>query len=557
MTDEYHRGPSTAELKKLQRLRQLKGELERRDLEKHKSGYIDFVTTILKVPLTPAQRVLGAVCFDGVDPENMSAEDQVLAEKLFGPVKRFPAETRNAVFAVAGARAGKTYLFSLRLLHLALTVDLSTLAPGEQPLGVVVAPSLKIAEQGMRYIIGALNSVPALRSMAVDKMTPMKVRIKRGDEIVAIEPRAASSKGVSTRGFSIIGAMIDEVAFLRDEDSSIPDTEIYNSIFVRMLPGAQMLCPSTPWIQRGLLYNRFKENFGHPITAVVAHCPTLVLLDTPRNRFAIDNARRDDPERAIREYDAEFVSGAVEQFFEPAWIDRSIDNNLLIPRDPQPGDVTKAGADFAFEGDSSAFVAVHSRGGVHMVADILEKRPSSGEPLRPSEVVADFARRCEENHTPWVCADAHYRQAIQEYLTEYGLFLVDAPSAPEEAFVTTRILLHQGLIRLPRHPRLLAQMREVQARRTPGGKISILLPRHKAGGVSVGHCDIVSALVLAVHQACGGMIPEAEPDPDSPEGRQLLNQRMMEARRQERMSDYNERTGPWYKVPPGQRIRVR
>ncbi len=94
--------------------------------------FTEFCTQVLRVALTPGQLVLCKIAFDGLEPGDLKGRERELARKIFGDVDRIPPEARHVLIAVVGARAGKSYILAaLRLLHLALTVSLDTLAPGE------------------------------------------------------------------------------------------------------------------------------------------------------------------------------------------------------------------------------------------------------------------------------------------------------------------------------------------------------------------------------------------------------------------------------------------
>ena len=73
--------------------------------------------------------------------------------------------------------------------------------------------------------------------------------------------------------------------------------------------------------------------------------------------------------------------------------------------------------------------------------------------------------------------------------------------------------MHEGRIKLPKNPRLIRQLKEVVAKPTPGGGLSITSPRRKGAG----HGDLVSALVLAIWEA-----KRAVPDA----GREVREQQM-------------------------------
>ncbi len=170
---------------------------------------------------------------------------------------------------------------------------------------------------------------------------------------------------------------------------------------------------------------------------------------------------------------------------------------------PKSGDVVTAGADLAFRSDSSSLVIVHTRVGIRYVAEVLELRPQKGIPLKPSEVCAKFAERMKAHGASHVLADQHYRETLDEYLNAAGLVYVPAPNRPADAYVRTRVLLRQGVVRLPDHPRLLQQMKEVTGRPLAGGGLSIVQNRWRSGG----HGDLLSAMVLALYATGGDETP--------------------------------------------------
>jgi hypothetical protein len=520
----------------LERLGKIRAEQERRALKGSGVGtFIHFAYDLCKIQLTLAQRVIGKVAFDRVQPKDLSPEELEMFHKLFGKdVHEIPPHVYSLYTVVAGVRASKTYIAAIRLLHLALTVDISTLAPGEDGFVFIISTSLANAKQAMRYILGAINTVPGLRSMVVGKPTPQCIRIRRGEKCITIEPRAAAKSGTGSRGFSLLSCLLDEAAMMRGIEYAVSDIEISNSMYTRLMPGGQMIVASSPWVKSGLLWSNFERDFNHPVVGLCAHAPTLTVLDTPRNRLIYEQSKAEDPDRAAREYEAEFVGSEAESFFDPIAIDRSIDPELPVHgyRDPQPGDVVKMGADFGFSQDSSAAAVIHMRGGVYSTAEICEIRPEKDEPLKPSDVVRKFAEVATRHSITYMSADMHYKQAIIETLNEFGISFIDAPKAPSDAYVAARLLLNQGQIRIPKHPRFIAQLREIRSKRDTGGAVRMILPRSNGG-----HCDIVSAWVLSIWQACGQTMPHSDPDLNTPEGRLWLNEKLREDRRQDKYRD--------------------
>ncbi|HEY4156721.1 MAG TPA: hypothetical protein VGM29_01445, partial [Polyangiaceae bacterium] len=179
-------------------------------------SYTRFVASI-GVKLTRPQLALCLVAFDGLEPKQLRGDLRRYARIIFGNVETIPARARRVLVAVCGARGGKTYtLGALRLLHLAVTVSLATMAPGERAVGLIVAPTLKLAHQCLRYVSGAVGQSEELSSYVVSDTAEVIVLDLPGGR-VSIECAAASSGGVSLRGRSLVGAVLDECAFFYDD----------------------------------------------------------------------------------------------------------------------------------------------------------------------------------------------------------------------------------------------------------------------------------------------------------------------------------------------------
>jgi hypothetical protein len=298
--------------------------------------------------------------------------------------------------------------------------------------------------------------------------------------------------------------VLDECAFFRDESYAVNDAEVFKAVAPRVMAGGQLVVSSTPWAESGLLYELWRANHGEPTTCLVAHAPTTLLRPDARTLAMVERERERDPDNAAREFDATFMTAGSGLFFDGVAIDRAVDPSLVLPLTPATGTLVACGADFGFRSDSSALVIVHkTTGGALVVADIMEKRPERGAPLQPGEVVRSFAEVVKRHKSNYVRSDGHYREAIAENLEKHGLYFEPAPEGATgkvETYTTARTLLHDGRVKLPNHPRLLKQLREVVSRPTPGGGLSISSPRWRNGG---GHGDLVSALVIALHERGG------------------------------------------------------
>src|SRR5262249_30644541 len=130
---------------------------------------------------------------------------------------------------------------------------------------------------------------------------------------------------------SLVGAVMDESAFFRDEDHSVNDAEIFHAVAPRVMPEGQVILASTPWAQGiGLLYDLFSANHGAPRTAVAAHAPTLLLRNDARTAAMVERERERDPDNAAREFDAKFMSSGAGLFFDPSAVDAAVDRLAAI-----------------------------------------------------------------------------------------------------------------------------------------------------------------------------------------------------------------------------------
>ena len=452
----------------------------------------------LGVTLTAGQTELARVAFDGGSP--VGSADAV---SLFGGVVDVPVGARGVVAAVCGARAGKSYvLVALRLVFGMLVRDLSSMAPGQRAVALIVAPNDKLRTEVLNYAVGAVRSKPELAAMLVGLPRADDFILRRPDgEQVAFETGVATRGGYGARGRALTDFALDESAFFRDSSFKVNDQEIFRAGAARVLPGGQTIVASTPWAQAGLLYELWRDNYGKPKDALVAHAPTLLLHDSEMTRGIVSRERSRDPDNARREFDAEFMASGTTVFFEAAAVDASVTDDVFVPAH---GDEIAAGGDFGFRSDSSALVLAAKRGVMLHVFAGVEQRPEPGAPLKPSATVAAFAK-CIGGQCSYLMADQHYREAIAEHLETHDLSYAPAPGQPAESYVRARMLLREGRVRihgLEFRDRLLQQMREVCGKPTSGGGMSIVHPRWSQGG----HGDLVSALVPALWQVRGATV---------------------------------------------------
>lgn len=476
--------------------------------------FLGFLDQIGVTP-RPGQAEFARVAFDGALPV-----DRALAASIFGPIdfEALPVGTRDVVAGVCGGRGGKSYLLvALRMVWGMLVRDLSSLAPGQRAVALVVAPNEGLRQEVVNYALGAMRSRPDLaallrlpRGTRPDDVVE-EFEVQRPDgHFVTFKGGVATAGGYGGRGKSLTDFAMDEAAFFRDKASKVNDDDIFKAASPRVLPGGQTLVMSTPWAEGGLLYELYARNWGKPTDALAAHAPTTTLNDLEWVKRIVEREYRRDPENAEREFGAKFMLGGTSIFFAPTLIEACVDETLDVdvPRMPKPGDAVAVGADLGFISDSAAAAITHLSAGSLILAELLEAQPKAGAPLKPKAVLGEFKARMAAHGSTTMMGDGHYIATAQEELGESGLTYVQAPAQPHEVYVRARQKMREGIVRIPRNERLIRQLKEVQGRPRPGGGMSIIQPRWAKGG----HGDLCSAFVLGLWQLVTENVPALKPD---------------------------------------------
>ena len=153
----------------------------------------------------------------------------------------------------------------------------------------------------MRYVKGWLHASPMLASL-VTRETQTEIELTNG---VTIEIHTASFKSV--RGYTLVGSICDEIAYWPTDESALPDREVLNALRPAMItvPGARLLCVSSPYARRGELWRAYRDHFGEDSEHVLVwHADTRTMNATVA-QAVIDQAYADDPAVASAEYGAE------------------------------------------------------------------------------------------------------------------------------------------------------------------------------------------------------------------------------------------------------------
>lgn len=458
------------------------------------AAFTEFCT--LRDRLTVAQRAFARVAYDGLDPEQLEGAERERAHEIFGPVERFPANTRRVLVQVKGRDVGGTRLAAERVAHLALTLPIDRIGLHEVAYAVFGGPKLRHARVGLRHARAALRA----HGVTIQNDSRDGFTITRHDgRVIRFEAFAASRGGDTVRGVPIVAALLDEAGFYYDESNVANGEAVFGAITPRLLPGGQVLIVSSPWAESGLLYTEFSRNHGHPVTAMAALCPTPLMRDDPETLAMVAQEYERDRENAERELGAGFMAAGSGYYFDSFAIGRSAVDSVplrILPPHPK-GWTVVAGYDPAYVRDAAEGVIVRADGQRYEVVELFTRIPEKGQPLIPSEVDQAFAERLLEHGGRVIATDQHYRESVRENVSKFDVRLVDTPGGNAgkcEVFGRARDLIHADRVRwCEGHRRLTRQAREVIGKPLAGGLLSISSPRRRGD-----HGDAVHALALAL-----------------------------------------------------------
>src|SRR6516164_4854618 len=222
---------------------------------------------------------------------------------------------------IAVRRAGKSFILALVACYLAVFKDWRPyLTAGELGTIRIIATDRAQAKVIFRYAKALLTQVPSIEELIV-RTTDEQIELNNG---IVIEIQTASFRSV--RGHTVVAALLDECAFWRDEISANPDEEILAAIRPAMatIPGAMLLCASSPYSRRDILWRAFKEHWGRADSDVLVWKAATRTMDPTVPQKVIDDALQEDPSKAGAEYLAEFRSD-IETF-----VDREVVESAVV-----------------------------------------------------------------------------------------------------------------------------------------------------------------------------------------------------------------------------------
>ncbi len=419
----------------------------------------------------------------------LDAESRALVERCTGRTQ-LPSSQVRELWLVVGRRGGKSLISALLAVFVAC-FKTYRLAPGERGVVMVIAADRRQARVVKRYISGLLRSVAMLDALIV-RETKESVQLSNG---IDIEIHTASFRAI--RGYTVVAAILDEIAFWPTDDAADPDAEILNALRPAMatVPDALLVALSSPYAQRGELWRMFREHFGASTDDVLVwQADTQTMHPSIDARVIVRAYERDDAS-ASAEYGAQFRRD-IEAFIRRDVLDAvTVLSRVELPPlstveyvgfvDPSGG-----GA------DSFTLAIAHreERNGASVaVLDVLrEVRP----PFSPEKTSEQFAEVLKAYRVRDVEGDRYAGEWPREQFRKHDVRYVPSEKSKSDIYRDTLPLLNSGRVELLDAPRLLSQFASLERRTARGGRDSI-------DHAPKAHDDVANAaagaLLLAAH----------------------------------------------------------
>lgn len=387
-----------------------------------------------------------------------SGEDLVTFQEL-SQTTEWPTSPYTESYVVAGRRSGKSTIVSLIVVYLALFKDRAdVLSKGEKGYIFIIAVNKVQAGIIRDKIESLLDLQPSFRRM-VKAIKVDEIELTNGI-VIAIKPVSFRS----TRGYTILCAVLEELSFWRYEEAAVPDVEIVRALRPGLVKDGLMIGISSPWGKSGFLYEqvqKYRGKSGGPLTWIA---PTSRMNPT-FDREKIAEAYVKDAISAATEYGAEFRKDT-SNYCDPDIIDGCVIHG-------RHGNDYRAGQEYAAfidasggRSDSFTLSIAHREQGRVIVDAALERIP----PFRPENVIEEFAKTIRSYGLHEATADRYAGELVVSPFKSQGIDIRSCERTKSELYIELLPLLLNGKVELLDSTRLVSQLKSLDRKARAGGR---------------------------------------------------------------------------------------
>jgi hypothetical protein len=422
------------------------------------------------------------------------AEDELAIFTEIAGGRKPPTRRVKRLVVIAGRRGGKDSMASGIASFVAGVEEahVGRLRPGELATVACIAADRDQGKIVLNYIRAMFQHNPDLAAK-VTRETKMGFELDNGCEIVV-----ATNSFRTTRGRTILLAILDECAYFRSEESSNPDVEVLRALEpgTATIPESMIVLISSPYRKSGLLHDEFVKHFGKDDDHVLVIQASSIQLNPTLDPAIIAKALEDDPAAARAEWLGEFRND-IAGFVNLELIEAAVDRGVVV-RPPQAGVRYVGFADAASGvGKDSFAISIGHRDGDNVVLDLAhEIKP----PFNPQSATAEAAGLFKRYGIHSISGDKYSAGFVIDAFARNGVTYKYSERDRSQIYIECLPLFTSGRARLIDSRRLVTQFASLERRTSVTGRDSVDHGRE-------GHDDLCNA-------AAGVMVEVSTRRPD-------------------------------------------
>lgn len=461
------------------------------------------------VTATPVQRAICRI-IDGTPLGDLADHPDVIT--AIGGAKWEGTTPPKEVVIASAIRSAKSIIAAARAVQQTQTCDLSGLIVGEVPRVSVVSVRKDLAKVVFDYVVALAHS-KLMEGKLVDQTVDTVTLRHPSGRRVEIKVTAGSRAGATLVARWSAGVIFDEAPrMVGAEDGVVNLDDARAATLGRMLPGATILYPGSPWAPWGPVFEMFRKGFGKPdVDLVVVKAAGYVMNPFHWTPQRCAELKERDPDVYETDVEANFADKLI-AYLPASTVDKSmIDGLELEPY--RDGHTYVAAMDPATRGNAWTFgIGTIDKDGIRRLVRAKQWQGTADEPLSPSAVIAEMAPILKEYKVDRVYTDQWSFDSIVDIGSVHKVYFdtisVTGPMKVDW-FMSLRGWMIDNKLKMVDVPDLRDDMKRVQRQVTATG-IRIEFPKTNDGR----HCDYAAMVSMLFSQH---MEEPVEPKPEPTE----------------------------------------
>lgn len=369
--------------------------------------------------------------------------------------KTIPKGGFKEAYAIVGRRGGKSFISALIAVYMALFGGLEKhLSKGEAGWVFCIATDKRQAKIVLDFVAAFLELFPD----EVEDLLTWEVRLKNRINI-AVKP----ANFRAGRGYTTICIIADEIAFMRDENSANPFSEIINSLEPGLLDEGMLIGISSVYSRFGYLFDMHEEFFGKEDDILIWKADTLTMNPTFSQK-KIDRMMKRDKSVALAEYYSIWRED-LENFLSEPLIAAAMKDGLEHTL-PFAGTTYVAFTDSSSgRQDSFTLGLAHQEDGLIIVDKVLEQKP----PFNPEETIKNFSGVLKQYGCWRVFGDKYASGFVSNLFRKNSVVYEESKLTKSEIYLNAQPLFTMNKIRLPKDDKLKTQLLLLERKPRSGG----------------------------------------------------------------------------------------